>query len=176
MSLAGRQVRLALVVAMSENRVIGKDGGLPWHIRSDLKKFKEITQFKPVIMGSNTWDSLPRKPLPGRLNLVLSRDLKFEAEGGIVCNTLFEALDIAREHAVDDGADEICIIGGANVFEQLLSKAGRIYLTQVHATVDGDTFFPQIDDSQWTLSSEEAFEKAEGDDYAWTLKVYDRKA
>lgn len=176
MSLAGRQVRLALVVAMSENRVIGKDGGLPWHIRSDLKKFKEITQFKPIIMGSNTWDSLPRKPLPGRLNLVLSRDLKFEAEGGIVCNTLFEALDIAREHAVDDGADEICIIGGANVFEQLLPKAGRIYLTQVHATVEGDTFFPAIDDSQWTLSSEEAFEKAEGDDYAWTLKVYDRKA
>jgi dihydrofolate reductase len=175
MSLAGRKVRLALVVAMSENRVIGRDGGLPWHIRSDLKKFKEITQFKPVIMGSNTWDSLPRKPLPGRLNLVLSRDLKFEAEGGIVCNTLFEALDIAREHAVDDGADEICIIGGANVFEQLLPKAGRIYLTQVHATVDGDTFFPTIDDGQWTLSSEEAFEKAEGDDYAWTLKVYDRK-
>jgi dihydrofolate reductase len=176
MSLAGRQVRLALVVAMSENRVIGKDGGLPWHIRSDLKKFKEITQFKPIIMGSNTWDSLPRKPLPGRLNLVLSRDLRFEAEGGIVCNTLFEALDIAREHAVDDGADEICIIGGANVFEQLLPKAGRIYLTQVHATVEGDTFFPAIDDSQWTLSSEEAFEKAEGDDYAWTLKVFDRKA
>lgn len=175
MSLAGRKVRLALVVAMSENRVIGRDGGLPWHIRSDLKKFKEITQFKPIIMGSNTWDSLPRKPLPGRLNLVLSRDLKFEAEGGIVCNTLFEALDIAREHAVDDGADEICIIGGANVFEQLLPKAGRIYLTQVHATVDGDTFFPAIDDSQWTLSSEEAFEKAEGDDHAWTLKVYDRK-
>lgn len=170
------KTRLALVVAMSENRVIGKDGGLPWHIRSDLKKFKEITQFKPIIMGSNTWDSLPRKPLPGRLNLVLSRDLKFEAEGGIVCNTLFEALDIAREHAVDDGAEEICIIGGANVFEQLLPKAGRIYLTQVHATVEGDIFFPAIDDSQWTLSSEEAFEKAEGDDHAWTLKVYDRKA
>lgn len=168
------RTRLALVVAMSENRVIGRDGGLPWHIRSDLKKFKEITQFKPIIMGSNTWDSLPKKPLPGRLNLVLSRDLKFEAEGGIVCNTLFEAIDIAREHAVDDGADEICIIGGANVFEQLLPKASRIYLTQVHATVDGDTYFPEIDTNTWQLTSEQAFEKAEGDDYAWTLKIYDR--
>ncbi len=174
------KVRLALVVAMSENRCIGKDGTLPWHIRSDLKRFKEITHSKPVIMGSNTWDSLPRKPLPGRLNLVVSRDVRFEAEGGIACGSLFEALDIAREHAVEDGAPasielEICCIGGANVFAQLLPRANRLYVTHVHATVDGDTFFPEIDPAVWAVVQEEDLPKGEHDDYACTLRTYDRK-
>ena len=168
------KVRLSLVVAMSENGVIGKDGGLPWHLSSDLKKFKEITSKKPIIMGSNTWDSLPRKPLPGRLNLVLSRDLKFEAEGGVICSTLFEALDIAREHAVDEDAEEICIIGGANVFTQVMAKADRLYLTVVHAEIEGDTHFPAIDLAQWVLSSQEDFTRGEGDDFDFSLKVYDR--
>lgn len=166
--------KLVLVVAMSENGVIGRDGGLPWHIRSDLKNFKAITQFKPVIMGSNTWDSLPRKPLPGRLNLVLSRDLKFEAEGGIVCSTLMEALDIAREHAEDDGAEEICVIGGANLYAQTLPKADRLYVTLVHAEVEGDTHFPAIDPQLWKVVREEAYPQGEGDDHAFTFKIYER--
>src|SRR5690606_32240555 len=115
--------RLALIVAMSENRVIGRDNGLPWRLKSDMQHFKALTQFKPVIMGSNTWDSLPRKPLPGRLNLVLSRDRLFEAEGGVICSTLSEALDIAYEHAEDDGAEEVMVIGGANIYAQTLPKA-----------------------------------------------------
>ena len=168
------KVRLALVVAMSENGVIGKDGGLPWHLRSDLKKFKEITLAKPIIMGSNTWDSLPKKPLPGRLNLVLSRDLIFEAPGGVICSTLFEALDIAREHAVDEDAEEICIIGGANVFDQVMTKADRLYVTVVRAEVEGDTYFPAIDPAQWALTSQEDFAKAEGDDFDFSLKIFDR--
>ena len=170
------KVRLALVAAMSRNGVIGRDGGLPWHIRSDLKLFKRITDAKPIIMGSSTWDSLPRKPLPGRLNLVLSRDVKFEAEGGIVCSSLFEALDIAREHAIDDGADEICVIGGANVFAQVMARADRLYLTVVDAEVEGDVYFPAVDPAAWKLVSEEPHEKAEGDDYAFTLKTYERIA
>ncbi len=166
--------KLALVVAMSENGVIGRDGGLPWHIRSDLQNFKAITLSKPVIMGSNTWDSLPRKPLPGRLNLVCSRDVKMEAEGGIVCTSLFEAIDIAREHAEDDGVDEVCVIGGANIYAQMIDKADRLYVTQVHAEVDGDTHFPAIDPARWTVVSEKAMAKGEGDDYDYTLKVYER--
>jgi dihydrofolate reductase len=166
--------KLSLVVAMSENHVIGRDGGLPWHLRSDLKNFKAITQSKPILMGSNTWDSLPRKPLPGRLNLVLSRDLKFEAEGGIVCGSLFEALDIAKEHAIDDGAEEICVIGGANLFAQVMAKADRLYVTHVHATVDGDTHFPAIDPARWQVVRQEAFAKTADDDYDFTLKVYER--
>ena len=172
------KVRLSLVVAMSENGVIGREGGLPWHLRSDLKAFKRITHSKPIIMGSTTWDSLPRKPLPGRLNLVLTRDLKFEAEGGLVCNSLFEALDIAREHANEDGPpgaeNEICIIGGANVFTQAMPRADRLYVTHVHATIEGDTHFPAIDPAQWTVTSSEDFAKDEGDDYDFTLKIYDR--
>lgn len=168
------KVRLALVVAMSDNGVIGRDGGLPWHLRSDLKRFKEITQFKPIIMGSTTWDSLPKKPLPGRLNIVLSRDMRMEAEGGVVCHTLFEALDIAREHAADDGADEICVIGGANIYEQTLPKADRIYVSHVHADVEGDAHFPVIDAAVWQVTSEESFAKTENDDHDFTLKIYER--
>jgi len=168
------RVRIALVVAMSENGVIGRDGGLPWRLKSDLRQFKAITTGKPVIMGSTTWDSLPRKPLPGRLNLVLSRDAKFEAVGAVVCNSLFEALDIAREHAIEEDAEEICVIGGADVFTQMLPKADRLYLTTVHAIIDGDTFFPPIDLSGWTLTATEVFPQAEGDDYPFTLRVLDK--
>ncbi len=181
MSPSGRlpKVHLSLVVAMSDNGIIGRDGGLPWHLRSDLMLFKRITHSKPIIMGATTWDSLPRKPLPGRLNLVLTRDLKFEAEGGIVCNSLFEALDIAREHAVEDGAPgtetEICVIGGANVFAQVMTKADRLYVTHVHATIEGDTHFPAIDPEIWTIVAEEKFEKAEGDDYDFTFRTYERR-
>lgn len=166
---------LSLIVAMSENRVIGRDNTLPWHLKSDLKMFKAITQFKPIIMGSNTWDSLPRKPLPGRLNLVCSRDLKFEAEGGIVCGSLFEALDIAREHAADDGAEEVVVIGGANIYAQTLPKADRLYVTLVHTTLDGDALFPEIDPAQWGEVKSEFNAKGDGDDYDFTLKVYERR-
>ncbi|MGA9657800.1 MAG: dihydrofolate reductase [Asticcacaulis sp.] len=168
------KIRLSLVVAMSDNGVIGKDGGLPWHLRSDLKRFKEITQFKPILMGSNTWDSLPKKPLPGRLNIVLSRDIKMEADGAVICSSLFEALDIAREHAADDGADEICVIGGASIYEQTLPRADRLYVSHVHASVDGDTFFPVIDPAIWYVKEEAAFSKTEHDDHDFTLKVYER--
>ncbi len=174
--MSPHKIKLSLVVAMGDNHVIGKAGGLPWHLRSDLKRFKAITQFKPILMGSNTWDSLPRKPLPGRLNLVLSRDLKFEAEGGVICSSLFEALDIAKEHAADDGADEICVIGGANIYAQTLPKADRLYVCQVPASVEGDAWFPPIDPAIWRVVSEEAFEKTENDDYDFTLKVYERIA
>jgi dihydrofolate reductase len=169
-----QKVRLALVVAMSDNGVIGRDGGLPWHLRSDLKRFKEITQFKPIIMGSTTWDSLPKKPLPGRLNIILSRDPRMEAEGGIICTSLMEALDIAQEHAADDGADEVCVIGGANVYEQTLAKADRLYVSHVHADVEGDAHFPVIDPAVWQVTSEESFTRTENDDHDFTLRTYDR--
>lgn len=167
-------VRISLVVAMSENGVIGRAGGLPWRLSSDMKLFKAITMGKPIVMGSNTWDSLPKKPLPGRLNLVLSRDLKFEAEGAIVCATLFEAFDIAREHAIDDGVDEICVIGGGNLYAQTLARADRLYVTLVHAEVEGDTHFPAIDPAQWHIVGEDAHPRAEGDDHAFAFRTYER--
>ena len=106
--------QLVLVVARARNGVIGRDGDLPWRLRSDLQRFKAVTLGKPCIMGRKTWESLPLKPLPGRLNLILSRDESFTARGAVVCTTLDEAVEIARETAEDDGIGEICVIGGDN--------------------------------------------------------------
>lgn len=130
----------------------------------------------PLILSDDLWDSLPKKPLPGRLNLVLSRDLKFEAEGAIVCGNMFEALELAREHALDDGADDICIIGGANIYSQTLSRADRLYITRVHASPEGDVFFPEINKDQWVEVENTFHPKAEGDDHDFTTLVYDRRA
>src|ERR1700761_5479603 len=103
-------------IARARNGVIGKDGDLPWRLKADLQIFKKTTLFKPVIMGRKTWDSLPKKPLPGRLNVVLSRDGSFEPQGAVVCERFEEALEIAREQAREDGADEVCVIGGGAPF------------------------------------------------------------
>ena len=108
--------RVALVVAVARNGVIGADGGLPWRISGDLKRFKALTMGKPVIMGRKTWESLPKKPLVGRTNIVLSKDGSFEAKGALVCEDFSEAVQIAREQAEEDGQAEVCVIGGASLF------------------------------------------------------------
>src|SRR3954469_7862877 len=116
-------------VARSLNGVIGRDNDLPWRLKSDLAIFKAATLGKPVIMGRKTWDSLPTKPLPGRLNIVLSRDGSFEPRGAVVCDNFASAVQIAREQAAEDGAEEVCVIGGAALFEAALPRARRVYLT-----------------------------------------------
>src|SRR6185312_3060714 len=107
-------------------------------LKSDLANFRAVTMGKPVIMGRKTWDSLPKKPLVGRTNIVLSRDGSFEPHGALVCDNFSEALQIGREQAQEDGRDEVCVIGGASLFELALSRATRLYLTEVEAEVDGD--------------------------------------
>lgn len=161
-------------VARSRNGVIGRGGDLPWRIRSDLALFKRLTLGKPIIMGRKTWDSLPRKPLPGRLNLVLSRDGSFEPEQAVVCEHFAEAWEIAREHAEEDGVDEVCVIGGRALFEAALPKARRLYLTEVDAEVEGDVLFPPFDESQWREVHREVCAKAEGDDYGYTFRILER--
>jgi dihydrofolate reductase len=162
-------------VARSLNGVIGRAGALPWRIRSDMAMFRRLTMGKPVIMGRKTWDSLPKSPLPGRLNLVLSRDGSFEPQGAIVCETLGEAIGIGRDQAEDDGQDEICVIGGAALFEAALPKARRIYLTEVQGHVEGDVLFPAFDEAQWTEVSREPHAAEEGDDFGWVLRVLERR-
>lgn len=166
---------LALVVARARNGVIGRDGDLPWRLRSDLQRFKATTMGKPCIMGRRTWESLPLKPLPGRLNLVLSKDESFEARGALVCTTLDEAVDIARETAMDDGVDEICIIGGTALFEAALPRAKRLYLTEVEAEPDGDAVFPAFDEGAWTEVSSEAVAAGEKDDHDFVFRVLERR-
>lgn len=169
---------IALVVARGRNGVIGREGDLPWSLRSDLQRFKAITLGKPCIMGRATWESLPLKPLPGRLNLVLTKDMSYDeqgkAKGAVVCTSLDEALDIARETAVDDGVGEVCVIGGAALFETVLPKAKRLYITEVDAAPDGDTWFPTFDESGYRELESERREPGEKDDHAFTFRILER--
>lgn len=170
---------LSLVVARARNGVIGIDGGLPWRLRSDLQRFKAITVGKPCLMGRATWESLPLKPLPGRLNIVLTRDQSYEeqglAKGALVCATLDEALEIAREQAEDDGVDEVCLIGGAQLYAAALSRAKRLYITEVEAEPDGDTLFPAFDETAWVEVSSEPHSAGEKDDHSFVFRVLERR-
>lgn len=170
--------QISLVVARAKNNVIGMDGDMPWRLRSDLQRFKAITTGKPCIMGRATWESLPLRPLPGRLNLVLSRDLSYEesgkAKGAVVVSSLSDALDIARETAEDDGVDEICVIGGSTLFEAALPRAKRLYITEVDAEPEGDTFFPAFDESLFREVANERHDAGEKDDHAFTFRILER--
>ena len=139
---------VALVVAKAENGAIGRGGELPWHLRSDMRYFREITMGKPIVMGRRTFKSLPRV-LDGRLNIVLSRDRGFVAPDAVMAHSLKEGLDAARASAARTGAFEIMIIGGEDVFREVLPEARRIYLTEVHAAPEADTWFPSLDGSEW---------------------------
>jgi dihydrofolate reductase len=158
-------------VARAANGVIGVDGRLPWRLRSDLAIFKQVTMGKPLIMGRRTWDSLPRRPLAGRTNIVLSRDGTFEPKGALVCEDFSEAVQIAREQAAEDGADEVCVIGGAEVFALALPRARRLYLTEVEGTPEGDVVFPPFDESVWRETRREAHPAGPDDDHAFVFRV-----
>jgi dihydrofolate reductase len=162
-------------VARARNGVIGRDGDLPWRLKSDLAIFKRVTMGKPVIMGRKTWDSLPIKPLPGRLNVVLSRDGSFQPDKAVVCERFNEAVELAREQAEDDGADEVCVIGGLALFELALPKARRIYLTEVDAEPQGDVILPPIDETQWKEVSREEHPVGPDDDHAFVFRVLERR-
>ena len=170
--------RIALVVARGRNGVIGRDGDLPWRLRSDLQRFKAITMGKPCIMGRKTWESLPLKPLPGRLNIVLTRDEAYGTDqspkGALVCTSLDEAIEIAREQAEDDGVDEICVIGGTALFEATLPRAKRLYITEVDAAPEGDAVFPDFDVAAFMETLSEAHGAGEKDDHDFVFRVLDR--
>ena len=153
--------------------MIGKDGGLPWRLSSDLKTFRRLTMGKPMIMGRRTFASLG-KPLDGRDNLVVTRDASFKAEGAEIFPTLESAIARAREHDQTRGVDEIAIIGGADIYRQILPVADRIYWTQVEANVDGDTCFPEFDRTNWRESACEPIPQGPKDDHPATLITLDR--
>jgi dihydrofolate reductase len=167
------ELPIALVVAVARNGVIGRDGDLPWRISSDLKRFKQVTLGKPVVMGRKTWDSLPRKPLPGRVNIVISRTLA-DAPGALVRRDLDEALEAAEAAALAEGAPEICIIGGAQIYAAVLDRAARIYLTEVDLAPQGDSHFPALDPAVWREVSAERVAPGEGDDAGFVARVLER--
>ena len=162
-------------IARARNGVIGRDGRLPWRLKSDLAIFRAITMGKPVIMGRKTWESLPRKPLPGRTNIVLSRDQSFEPRGAVVCEEFSDAVSIGREQAREDGAGEVCVIGGASLFALALAKAQRLYLTEVEAEVAGDVVLPPIDEAQWREVRREAHLASDVDQYPFTFRILERR-
>jgi dihydrofolate reductase len=167
-----KRARVVFVVAVARNGVIGRRGRLPWRISSDLKRFKAITLGKPVIMGRKTWESLPKRPLPGRTNIVITRDPRYEAEGAVVAASVAEALSLARATE----SEEICVIGGSDIFRQLLPMADRLYLTEIDLSPEGDVFFPPLDAKAWRETSRETHARAEGDDAGFVLRVLDRIA
>jgi len=166
-------MKVSLVVAVSENGVIGRDGGLPWRLSSDLKMFRRLTMDKPLVMGRKTFDSIG-KPLDGRDNIVITRDPAFEVAGVSVCDSVTDALTLARILGTTRGADEIMVIGGVAVFEATLPVADRIYFTRVHADVEGDRHFAPLDDAVWREASREALPQGPRDEHAATLIIYER--
>lgn len=165
-------VRVAMIAAMGLNRVIGRDNQLPWHLPEDLKYFRSMTWGKPIVMGRKTFDSLGR-PLPGRTNIVVTAQADLELPGAKVVGSLAEALTAASNQAELDGVDEIMIIGGANIYEQMLGQTDRIYLTLVEAEPAGDAWFPKLPAEQWKLVEERLVEA--GEDYpAHRYQVLDR--
>jgi dihydrofolate reductase len=136
---------VSLVIARAANGVIGQHGKIPWRIPADMKHFKAITLGKPCIMGRRTWDSLPKRPLPGRSNIVLTRDLAFNASGAVVAHTLGDAF--ARAQA--ESPEEIAVIGGADIYSAALPRASRIHLTDVHGAFEGDVHMPPFDPAEW---------------------------
>ena len=158
---------ISLIVAVSTNNVIGADGDLPWRLSDDLKRFKAATMGKPIVMGRKTYESIGR-PLPGRQNIVITRQGDFTADGCDVVQSTAEAVEVA------EGADEIMVIGGSQIYAAFLPLAERIYLTRVHTEADGDLFFPPLVKEEWRESASERYDADALNDYACTVTTLSR--
>ena len=163
-------MRISLLLAASENNIIGKNNQLPWHLPDDLRYFKNLTWALPILMGRKTFDSIG-KPLPGRKSIVITRNNDWRHEGVDVVHSVDEAVD----QAAASGAKEIFVIGGAQIFKAALPKANRIYLTRIHHHFDGDVFFPEINTQDWHLASSRFCEKDEKNAYDHTYQVWERR-
>ncbi len=165
-SRGARHGRLSLIVAMARNRVIGRNGKLPWHLSADLKRFKALTMGHHIIMGRNTWESI-RRPLPGRVSVVVTRNPAYVAPGATVVDSLAAALRLASDDS------EAFVIGGGELYREALPRADRIYLTELPAEYPGDVFFPPLSPDEWRSGAREDH-APEGDQPAWTFVVCER--
>jgi dihydrofolate reductase len=158
----------SLIVAVADNGVIGRDNALPWHLPEDLRRFKRITMGKPIVMGRKTFESIG-KPLPGRQNVVVSRDANYQREGVTVVNSVDAAL------AAAGAAEEVMVIGGADLFRLFLPRAQRVYLTRVHGNVPGDVYWPPLDETQWCRSAAEPHPADERHAHAMTFELWEKR-
>lgn len=158
---------ISIITAMDENRLIGKDNGLPWKLPADLQFFKKVTMAKPIIMGRKTFESIGR-PLPGRKNIIITRDKQFDAEGCDVVFSLDEAIESVKH------VDEVMVIGGANIYQQFIPLADRLYLTKVSGKFEGDAWFPELDFSEWQQLEKEDHAADEKNECDYSFQVFDR--
>ena len=168
-------MRVSLIVALSQNHVIGRNNKLPWYLPNDLKYFKQVTMGLPIIMGRKTFESIG-KPLPGRTNIVITRNPEWTAEGVRAVTSLDEALSLAESVAEIDGRDEVMVIGGDQIYRLVMPSVDRLYLTQVHAQVDGDAYFPEFDRDAWKEIGREDYESSETNPYDYSFTVLERRA
>jgi dihydrofolate reductase len=160
---------LSHIVAASENNVIGSKNELPWHLPDDFKYFKNKTWGMPVIMGRKSYESL-KKSLPGRINIVVTRKTGFQPDNAFVVNNINDAIAKAEE----SDAREIFVIGGGEIFKQTIDMVSRIYLTRVHANIEGDTWYPEIKKNVWKLISERSFSADDKNNYAFTFEIWEK--
>ena len=160
-------MKISIIVAMATNGVIGRNNQLPWHLPADLKHFKQTTMGKPILMGRKTWESIGR-PLPGRTNIVITRDSSYSAAGCVVVNSIDAAIAAAGEQ------DEVMVIGGAELYRQVLSDTDTIYLTRIHAVVEGDTCFPEIRNTEWHQVERVDYEADEKNSHGYSFIRLDR--
>ena len=171
-------MKISLIAAMSENRVIGINNQLPWHLPADLGWFKKNTLNKPIVMGRKTWESLPIRPLSGRVNIIVSRDLNYQpfnkksepVRDAIVVSSVDEAINRASQ----DGLSELMFIGGAMLYEQVLEKADYLYLTLVKGNFEGDAWFPELNWNQWQESFRQDNEPDENNQQHYSFRIYKR--
>ena len=159
---------ISLIAAVAKNGVIGVDNSMPWHLPADMKFFRETTMGKPLVMGRKTFESIGSKPLPGRTNIVITRDRNFRAENCLLVHSIDDAL------AAADGSDEVMIMGGSSFYEQMLTRADRIYLTQVHADIEGDAWFPELKSGSWKEISRQDFSADEKNPFDYSFVILER--
>lgn len=165
---------ITLVVAVSQNGVIGRDGGLPWHLSSDLKRFKADTMGRPIVMGRKTHQSIGRL-LPGRENIIVSRDAKFAVGGAKVFQDVEAALAYASDYALINQIGDIAVIGGGEIYRHTFDLADRLIVTWVLSHVDGDTYFPVIDENVWRVTGSQDFPFSDNDSHATRRMLYERR-
>ena len=168
------EIKISMIVAVAENGVIGNNNQLPWYLPEDLKYFKRVTMGKPIVMGRKTFESIG-KPLPGRTNIVVTRNTEYAAEGVKIVSSINEAIKLADDIALLDGSNELMVIGGAQLYADILESVERIYLTEVHAEVKGDAFFPNIERSKWEEVAREKYLAEGPNSYDYSFVVLDRR-
>ena len=157
---------LSIIVAITENNIIGKENGMPWHLPADLKYFREKTTDHFIIMGRKTFESFGSRPLPNRVSVVITSQKDYKAEGCLIANSLDEAINLAKNET------EVFVIGGKQIYDRAIPLANKMYITRIHSSIDGDTFFPQYDETQWKLISHQERDADEKNAFPISFQVF----